>query len=145
METVIVLWIKWRGMVEIKHRLYRCNFNHALSKLIADNRLEDIWRRENPDIPEFTRYNRLKIVRVCTDIKIASSTQINHIMVSFSEDYNAIFIDRFASKTKIRKDSSYFSNSLLFKPEFSSTAKIFSFFIKNIKQPLFGELLVGKC
>ena len=39
-------------------RLYRCCSSYALSKLIADNRLEDLWRRENPDSPEFTCYDR---------------------------------------------------------------------------------------
>ena len=37
---------------------YRCCSNYALSKLIVDNRLEDQWRRENPDSPEFTPHNR---------------------------------------------------------------------------------------
>ena len=31
--------------------LYRCCSNYALSKLIVDNELEDLWRRENPDSP----------------------------------------------------------------------------------------------
>ena len=35
-------------------RLYRCCSNYALSKLMMDNGLEDLWRRENPDYPEFT-------------------------------------------------------------------------------------------
>ena len=39
-------------------RLYRCCSNYALSKLIVDNGLEDLWRRENPDSPEFTCYDR---------------------------------------------------------------------------------------
>ena len=39
-------------------RLYRSCFNNALSKLIVDNWLEDLWRRENPDSPEFTHYDR---------------------------------------------------------------------------------------
>ena len=38
-------------------RLYRCCSNYALSKLIVDNGLEDLWRRENPDSPEFTCYD----------------------------------------------------------------------------------------
>ena len=38
--------------------LYRCCSNYALSKLIVDNELEDLWRRENPDSPEFTCYDR---------------------------------------------------------------------------------------
>ena len=39
-------------------RLYRCCSNYILSKLIVDNGLEDLWRRENPDSPEFTCYDR---------------------------------------------------------------------------------------
>ena len=39
-------------------RLCRCCSNYALSKLIVDNGLEDLWRRENPDSPEFTCYDR---------------------------------------------------------------------------------------
>ena len=63
---------------------------------------------------------------------MTSNAKINHIMVSFTDHYNAIFIDRFPSKTKIGKDSWYFNNSPLCKPEFSLTAD-FSFFIKNTK------------
>ena len=37
------------------------------------------------------------------------------------------------SKTKIGKDSWYFNNSLLCKPEFSLTTKTFLLFIKNTK------------
>ena len=38
--------------------LYRCCSNYALSKLIVDNGLEDLWRGENPDSLEFTCYDR---------------------------------------------------------------------------------------
>ena len=38
--------------------LYRYCSSYALSKLIVDNGLEDLWRRENPDSPEFTCYDR---------------------------------------------------------------------------------------
>ena len=55
-------------------------------------------------------------------IKIANNTKINHIMVSFTDHYNVISIDRLPSKTKIGKDSRCFNNSLLCKPEFSSAA-----------------------
>ena len=68
-------------------RLYRCCSNYALSKLFVDNGLEDLWRRENSDSP-------FSIDPVYTDIKIAKNTKINHIMVSFSNHYNAISIDR---------------------------------------------------
>ena len=39
-------------------RLYRCCSNYALSKLIVDNGIEDLWRRENPNSPEFICYDR---------------------------------------------------------------------------------------
>ena len=42
-------------MVKIKGRLYRGCSNYSLSKLIADNELEGLWRTENPDSPEFTQ------------------------------------------------------------------------------------------
>ena len=55
-------------------------------------------------------------------------------MVSFTDHYNAISIDRLSSKTKIGKDSwkRFMKIILLCKPEFSSTTKT-SFFIKNTK------------
>ena len=34
-------------------RLCRCCSNYALSNLIVDNGLEDLWRSENPDSPKF--------------------------------------------------------------------------------------------
>ena len=39
-------------------RLYWCCSSYALSKLIVDNELDDLCRRENPDYPEFTRCDR---------------------------------------------------------------------------------------
>ena len=39
-------------------RLYWCCSNYALSKFILDNGLEDLWRRENLDSPEFICYDR---------------------------------------------------------------------------------------
>ena len=48
-------------MVKIKHK----DFIGAVpimsclnSSWIMDNELEDLWRRENPDSPEFTCYDR---------------------------------------------------------------------------------------
>ena len=70
-----------------------------------DNGLEDLWTRKNPDSSEFIRYNKSRIDRVYTDIKIANNNKINHIMVSFTGHYNAISIDRLSSKTKIGIDS----------------------------------------
>ena len=118
--------------------LHRYPFNHALSKLIMDNRLEDLYRLENPDSSEFNRYNRFGIIdlrsridRVYIHKKIARNTKINHVMVSFTDHYNVIFIDRFSSKTKIGKDSWYFNNSYLCKPEFTLTTETFLFLLKT--------------
>ena len=87
-------------------------------KLIVDTGLEDLRRRENPDCSEFNCHDRSsgtsRIDMVYTDIKIANNTKINHIMVPFIDHSNAIFIDRFPSKTKIGKGSWYFNNSLFY-------------------------------
>ena len=74
-----------------------------------------------------------RIDRVYTDIKIANNTKINHIMVSFTDHYNAISIDRLPSKSKIGKDSCNFNNSLLSKPEVSSATETFLFLLKTKK------------
>ena len=84
--------------------LHKYQFNYVLSKIIVDNGLEDLWRRKNPDFSEFIHNNiysgtKPTIDTVYTDIKMTSNTKINHIMVSFTDHYNAIFIDRFSSKT----------------------------------------------
>ena len=47
-----------RGGENKTQRLYWCCSSYALSKLNVDNGLEDLWRRENPDSPEFTCYDR---------------------------------------------------------------------------------------
>ena len=49
------------------------------------------------------------------------------MIVSFTDYYNTIFIDKFLSNTKIGKDSWYFDNYPLRKPAFSLTTE-FSFF-----------------
>ena len=99
LETLTVLWIKWRGTAQIIYWLHRCCFNYALSKLIVDYELEDLWRRENPDSSDFTRCDRSswirsRIDRVYTDIKTVTNTKINHIIASVTDHKNAIFIDR---------------------------------------------------
>ena len=120
-----------------RQRLYRCCSNYALSKLIVKNGLDDLWRREIPDSPEFTWYDRFFAKDPgWTDsilIKNANNTKINHIMVSFTNHYNAISIDRLPSKTKIEKYSWYLNNSLLCKSEVSSTTKTFLFLLKTQK------------
>ena len=55
LEILFLLWIKWTGMVKIKHKDFMILFI------------------------------RSRIYRVYTDIKIANNTKINHIMVSFTD------------------------------------------------------------
>ena len=38
--------------------LYWCCSSYALSKLMVDNGLDDLWRRENPNSTEFICYDR---------------------------------------------------------------------------------------
>ena len=106
------------------------------SKLIMDSGLEDLWRRENPETSEFTRYDRSsgtrsRIDRVYTDKKIANNTKITHNMISFSDHYNALIINRFSSKPKLGKDLWHFNNSLLEKDEFCSNIQTFLTFLKT--------------
>ena len=113
MEIIIVLWMKWTEA----QKLYRCRLNYSLSKLIVDNRLEGLWRGKNSESSEFTRHNRSsgarsRIGRIYTDIKVANNIKINHIMIFFTDHYNAISIERLPSKIKIGKESWYFINSL---------------------------------
>ena len=104
---------------------YRCHSTVALSKLIMENHL---LRRENPDASELTCYNRSssaksRIERAYTDIKIVNKTKIKHKMISFSDHYNALLIDRLSSITKIGKDLWHFNSSLLKKKDFCSTTR----------------------
>ena len=96
-------------------RLYRCCSNYAL---IADNSLK-IYGKERTQIPLSSTamicpfWQGSRIGRLYTDIKIANNTKSNHIMVSFTNHYNAISIDRLPSKTKIGKGSWCLNNSFL--------------------------------
>ena len=45
--------------MKIKHKDFIGAAPVMPCKLIVDNGLEDPWRRENPDSPEFTCYDRL--------------------------------------------------------------------------------------
>ena len=68
-------------------KLYRCDSNYTFLKLIVDNGLNDLWRRESPDSSEFTRHNRSSVTRswidkVYTFINLQKNTNINRMMVS---------------------------------------------------------------
>ena len=65
-------------------------------------------------------------------------------MVSFTDHYKVIFTDRVPSKTEIEKDSWYFNNSLLCKPEFSSTSNIFLFLLETQKTATLQQVTGGK-
>ena len=89
-------------------RLYRCSYKYILLILIVDNGLADLWIKQNPNSSKFTRYNRSsgtrsRMDRVYIDIKIANSLKINDIMLSFTNHYNAISLNRLSLKTKIVK------------------------------------------
>ena len=65
-------------------------------------------------------------------------------MVSFTDLYNAIFVDRFLSKTQIGKDSWDLNNSLLCKLEFSLATKTFLFLLKTQNRTTLQEVIGGK-
>ena len=114
-------------------RLYRQCSNYVLLKLIVDNGLEDLWRRENPHSPAminpFARIQDRQI-SIYTDIKIGNNTNINHIMVLFADHYNAISVDRLPSKLKLGKIRGTLIIFLYVNPNSSQLQRLF-FFIKN--------------
>ena len=67
-------------------------------------------------------------------------------MVSFTDYYNAISIDRLSSKTKIGKDSwkRFMKIILLCKPEFSSTTKTSIFLLKTQRTTTLQQVTGGK-
>ena len=93
-----------------------------------ENGLEDLWKRENPDASEFTRYDRSSGTRsridgAYTDITSANNTKIKYKMISFCDHYNALFINRLSSIMKIGKGLWHFNSSLLKKKDFCSTTR----------------------
>ena len=52
-------------------------------------------------------------------------------MISFSDRYNALIIDRFSSKTELGKDLWYFNNSTSKNKDFCSTTKDLISFLKT--------------
>ena len=145
METLFVLWIKWRGMVEIKHE----GFIGAV--LIIPAMWIMAWGSIDKGKPRFPWVHWLwwvlwqgsRIARLYTGIKIANNKS-NHIMVSFTDHYNVISIDRLTSKTKIGKSSwclnIFFYANLISTPlqfRFKENAKILSkkqILLKNTKK-----------
>ena len=67
-------------------------------------------------------------------------------MVSSTDHYNAISIDRLSSKTKIGKDSwkRFMKIILLCKPEFSSTTKTSIFLLKTQRTTTLQQVTGGK-
>ena len=126
-----------------RQRLYRYGSNYALSKLIANDGFKNPRRMETPDSSEFSHYNRSSGTRsmkgrVYTDLNIANITEINRILVSFTDHYNAISLDRLSSETKFGKPYWQFNNSLLCKLEFSATAKNLLFLLKIHRKTFFS-------
>ena len=81
-------------------RLYRCCSNYAV---IVDNGLS-IYGEGRTQIPLSSStlkspLARIQIDMVSADTKIANNNKSNHIMVSFTDHYNAISIGRLPSKT----------------------------------------------
>ena len=139
METYIVLWIKQTETVKIKHK----DFAGAVPIMPCQNSSWimglRIYEEGRTQIPLRSPATIVPLPRIQDrqslywDI-IANNTKINHIMVSFTNHYNAISINRLPSKTKIAKYSWYVNNSLLCKGEVSSATKTFLFLLKTIKK-----------
>ena len=141
MKTLIVLWIKWTEMVKIKHEdfidavpLTPCqNQTWIMGFRIYGEGRTQILLSSPTTVGSLVRIQDRKGLYWYKNCKIknCNNTKINHIMVSFTDHYNDISIDRLPLKTKIRKISRYFDNYFLCKPEFSSMTKTFLFLLKT--------------
>ena len=102
LETLIVLWIKWIGMVEIRRKDVIDAVPIMPSFWIMGLSLFGEGRTQVFLNSTVTLLGSM-IDEVYTNRKIANNTKSNHILVSFTDHYNAISIDRLSSKTKIGK------------------------------------------
>ena len=89
--------------------------------------------------------SRLVIDWVYADIKFTYNIKMSHIMVSFSDHYDTIFVDRVLSKTEIGRVSWYFNNSVLFFQNlfswyFNNSLGLFS---PNVQKTYFLSLKIG--
>ena len=69
-----------------------------------------------------------------TDIKITNNTKMDHIIVSFSDHYNSIFIDRVCYKHKTWQFHGILINPFHDKSIFSSYAQNYFFSLKMWKK-----------
>ena len=77
-------------------KLYMWCSSYALSKLIVDNGLGNLQRRENPGSPQTGSILISMLIQKLHN-------KINHIMVSFTDHYNAILSTGSTQKLKLEK------------------------------------------
>ena len=132
MQAAIIRWIKSTGMVKIKCKdlidaVPIMPFQYSLWTM-GKGELKLFWVHPLRQI----LWQWSRIDRVYADIKIANNNKINHIIVSLTDHYNTIPIDRLPSKIN-SKNSTGQGNITTSRQKENS---------KN--QPLFGRWLVGK-
>ena len=107
MKTLVVLWIKWTGMIKTKQKdffgsapVIPCQNSSSIMGLSIhrDGRTQISLSYPATIGP----LARIQDRQAYTDIKITSNNKIN---LDFIDHYNAISIERLPSKTKIGKDS----------------------------------------
>ena len=80
-------------MMDIKYK----EFNNCCSNYVMGWK---IYKEGRTDRPSGTKS---KADRLSTDTKTSRNTKINHIMVSFTDDFNTVYIDKLPSKTRLEK------------------------------------------
>ena len=84
----------------VTQRLYTCDSNYTLSKLIViiGSRIYQEGKTyislSSPTATDLLVGTRSRIDRIYIDIKIAINTKTNHMMVSFTDQYNVIACER---------------------------------------------------
>ena len=141
MEALIVLWIKWTGLVKIKCKdfidtvpIMPCqNVSWIMSFRIYGERRTQIPMSSTATIGHVQGST---IDRVYTDINIASNTKINNIMVSFSDHYTAISIYLLPQKLKLEEILATVIIPFYVSPSSTQLQRLLLFYLKQ-KQSLF--------
>ena len=148
METLIALWIKWRGVVKIKHKdfidafpIMPCQYSSWIMglRIYGEGKTQILLNSPATIVP----WQGSKIVSVYTDITVTDSTKIKHIMVSFTDHYNAISVERLPSESKMEMFHGTLIILFYVSPSTLQLQRLFFFYWKIKKEhPLFSKWLV---
>ena len=106
----------------VKIRLYWCCSSYAMSKIIVDNGLEDLWRRE----------------------RFSSATKTSFFVKNTKNKHSSASDWWECTKYRLKENAKILSKNSTTQKDITISRKNLLFFIKNTKINLFNKSLVGK-